>query len=107
MRHLLAPPAIAAFLLASSAHAKLTCTPLEYAAYKDQAKTRSGRWSLAIEACSAKRYAELPTDTPASTRDCERQRATIMAVLENARDARSLAWVRGGCEGEYEKVRMQ
>lgn len=105
MRCPLAP--FAALLLCSAAHATLTCTPLEYAAYKDQAKTGSGRWMLAIDACSAKRRAELPTATSSSTRDCDRQRETIMAVLENARDAKALAFVRGGCEGDYNKVRVK
>jgi hypothetical protein len=103
MRNLL----LTVLLLSNSAHATLTCTPLEYAAYKDLAKTRDGRWSLAIDACSAKRRAELPTATSSSARDCDRQRATIMAVLQNARDARSLAFVRDGCEGDYNKVRVQ
>lgn len=97
-------PVAALLLCASSAHATLTCTPLEYAAYKDQAKTSSGRWSLAIDACTAKRRADLPTATPASAKDCDKQRATIMAVLENARDANALQWVSGGCEGEYPKA---
>jgi hypothetical protein len=100
-------PILACLLLSGAAHATLTCTPLEYAAYKDKAKTRSGRWSLAIDACSAKRRAELPTATSSSVRDCDRQRETIMSVLENARDARSLAFVRDGCEGDYDKVRVK
>jgi hypothetical protein len=104
MRNPLAPAAVAILLLCNAAQATVFCTPLEYAAYKDQAKTRTGRWSLAIDACSAKRYAELPTATPSSARDCNQQRATIMAVLANAKDAKSLAFVRDGCEGDYDKA---
>lgn len=103
MKHLVA----ALLLCATGAHATLTCTPLEYAAYKDQAKTSSGRHLLAIDACNAKRRAELPTATPDSTKDCYRQLETITTVLENAQDARSLAFVRDGCEGDYSKVRVQ
>jgi hypothetical protein len=94
---------LAALLLSSAAHATLTCTPLDYAAYKDQAKTRTGRWMLAIDACSAKDRANLPTATTSSAKDCDKERATILAVLGNARDAKALTFVQNGCQGEFPK----
>jgi hypothetical protein len=89
----------AAAALATSAGAQ-TCTPREYAQYRDDLKSGAGRITVAFGMCrdAAARDRLRATSKPAEQCDAEVRKATD--ALTAAQDPAALEFARAGCKGE-------
>lgn len=89
--------------IAAPALAQSTCPPREYAQYKDDAKTRLGRFSMASTACRMQTR-QATFDNIGDTRgsqQCSVEVGKAADALAQSKDRKAVEFLASGCKTDY------
>jgi hypothetical protein len=92
-----------ALAVAAPAFAQQACAPREYAQYKDDAKSKVGRFSLASEGCRLKirQIAFEKLGNQRAAEKCEAEIGKARDALKQSKDSKAVQYMDGDCQGEY------
>lgn len=92
--------ALAGLALAPAAEAQLnSCTVREFAQYQADAKSGTGRISLAFKACHDERVGKQYRSGSRIYDQCDSEATKASDALTAAKQYKWLAYIRAGCEG--------